>query len=29
MYKTISIGLARVLDGDTLNQALVKADEAL
>ena len=26
---TISIGLARVLDGDTLNQALVKADEAL
>lgn len=26
---TISIGLARVLDGDTLNQALVKADAAL
>ncbi|MGE8065018.1 GGDEF domain-containing protein [Pseudomonas sp. NPDC089569] len=26
---TISIGLARVLDNDTLNQALVKADEAL
>jgi diguanylate cyclase (GGDEF)-like protein len=26
---TISIGLARVLDGDTLNQALIKADEAL
>ena len=26
---TISIGLARVLDGDTLNQALIKADAAL
>ncbi|CAI8814850.1 MULTISPECIES: GGDEF domain-containing protein [Pseudomonas] len=26
---TISIGLARVEDGDTLNQALIKADEAL
>ncbi|MFY0729917.1 diguanylate cyclase domain-containing protein [Pseudomonas sp. NFX15] len=26
---TISIGLTRVLDGDTLNQALVKADGAL
>ncbi|RKS17048.1 diguanylate cyclase (GGDEF)-like protein [Pseudomonas sp. WPR_5_2] len=26
---TISIGLARVLEGDTLNQALVKADAAL
>ncbi len=26
---TISIGLARVLDDDTLNQTLVKADEAL
>ncbi|WP_085725707.1 diguanylate cyclase [Pseudomonas sp. R37(2017)] len=26
---TISIGLARVQDGDTLNQVLVKADEAL
>jgi diguanylate cyclase (GGDEF)-like protein len=26
---TISIGVARVLDGDTLNQALVKADQAL
>lgn len=26
---TISIGLARVADGDNLNQALIKADEAL
>ncbi|KII35138.1 MULTISPECIES: sensor domain-containing diguanylate cyclase [Pseudomonas] len=26
---TISIGLTRVLDGDTLNQALIKADKAL
>ncbi|PMZ87453.1 MULTISPECIES: GGDEF domain-containing protein [unclassified Pseudomonas] len=26
---TISIGLARVLEGDTLNQALIKADAAL
>lgn len=26
---TISIGLAKVLDGDTLNQALIKADAAL
>ncbi|AXJ05330.1 GGDEF domain-containing protein [Pseudomonas fluorescens] len=26
---TISIGVARVADGDTLNQALIKADEAL
>ena len=26
---TISIGLARVLDGDTLNQVLIKADAAL
>ncbi|UQS16090.1 GGDEF domain-containing protein [Pseudomonas sp. HS6] len=26
---TISIGVARVEDGDTLNQALIKADEAL
>ncbi|EJM17453.1 diguanylate cyclase (GGDEF) domain-containing protein [Pseudomonas sp. GM21] len=26
---TISVGLARVADGDTLNQALIKADEAL
>ncbi|MNG04293.1 diguanylate cyclase [compost metagenome] len=26
---TISIGLTRVLEDDTLNQALIKADEAL
>ncbi|MCY1371089.1 diguanylate cyclase (GGDEF) domain protein [compost metagenome] len=26
---TISIGLARLADGDTLNQALIKADQAL
>lgn len=26
---TISIGLARVEDGETLNQALIKADQAL
>jgi GGDEF domain-containing protein len=26
---TISIGLAKVMDGDTLNQALINADAAL
>ncbi|MOA08674.1 diguanylate cyclase [compost metagenome] len=26
---TISIGLARLADGDSLNQALIKADQAL